>query len=169
MSNLWASFRPDRALSATPVDPPRELFKNQYERCNSMLSAYFLYLFVLSRPVEAAVILLPIHDFIHLNPVFNAVLLEPLMLQQQEDASKSTSLPPLIYTLLSASSYILSHASSVASSRATAYANLCLATLLNLVENDVAMSSFLQPGLSVIRLCRQVSFSAYSFFPCKPL
>ncbi|KLO13756.1 hypothetical protein SCHPADRAFT_873602 [Schizopora paradoxa] len=136
MSNLFASFRPDRALSATPVDPHRELFKNQ--------------------PVEAAVILLPIHDFIRLNPVFNAVLLEPLMLQQQQQtASEKASLPPLLYTLLSMSSYVLSHASSIASPRATAYANLCLATFLDLVENDVAMSSFLQPGLSAIRLCRQ--------------
>ena len=29
VGNLLASFRPDRALSPTPVDPPRELFKNQ--------------------------------------------------------------------------------------------------------------------------------------------
>jgi hypothetical protein len=29
LGSFVAALRPDRALSATPVDPPRELFKNQ--------------------------------------------------------------------------------------------------------------------------------------------
>lgn len=108
------------------------------------------------RPLEAAVILLPIHDFLHLNTVFNAVLLEPLISDTQSSAS--SDLPPLILTLLTLSSYILTHASSVQNSRATAYASLCLVTLLHLAENDVAMSALLQVQKqgNGVRLCRQV-------------
>ncbi|KAI5116918.1 hypothetical protein M0805_003991 [Coniferiporia weirii] len=151
VSNLLASFRPDRALSATPVDPPRELFKNQ--------------------PIEAAVILLPVHDFIHLNTVFNAVFLEPLISSPSPGVGTDTAivgpadaqlLPPLVHTLLSLASYLLTHASSPQSARAAAYAALCLVTLLHLAENDVAMSALAQPpqpgagpGSAGIRLCRQ--------------
>ena len=117
------------------------------------------------RPIEAAVILLPVHDFIHLNARFSAVLLEPLLDPSSQVSSSTPSAtmsqpaPPLLPTLLTASSYILTHASSVSTPRATAYAHLCLATLLYLAENDVFMSAFTQKsggnGL-VVRLCRQV-------------
>ncbi|KAL5494715.1 hypothetical protein ACEPAI_176 [Sanghuangporus weigelae] len=155
ISSLFASFRPDRALSATPVDTPKERFKYQ--------------------PTEAAVILLPVHDFLHLNTVFNAILLESFISASTSSASTrlvtngksktrpstslSTSLPPLICTFLTLCSYILTHATSVQSLRAAAYANLCLATLLHLVENDVAMSALIMPTPSgsdiKVRICRQ--------------
>ncbi|KAL5519495.1 hypothetical protein ACEPAH_1178 [Sanghuangporus vaninii] len=154
VSSLFASFRPDRALSATPVDTPKERFKNQ--------------------PIEAAVILLPVHDFLHLNTVFNAILLEPFISSLTSSASaqlvtngksktrpstsSSTSLPPLICTFLTLCSYIFTHATAVQSPRAAAYANLCLATLLHLVENDVAMSALFMPtpGSDIkVRICQQ--------------
>ncbi|KAL5533692.1 hypothetical protein ACEPAG_152 [Sanghuangporus baumii] len=152
VSSLFASFRPDRALSATPVDTPKERFKNQ--------------------PIEAAVILLPVHDFLHLNTVFNAILLEPFISpsasaqlvtdgksKTRPSTSSSTSLPPLICTFLTLCSYIFTHATSVQSPRAAAYANLCLSMLLHLVENDVAMSALIMPTPSgsdiKVRICRQ--------------
>ncbi|KAL5536021.1 hypothetical protein ACEPAF_4115 [Sanghuangporus sanghuang] len=154
VSSLFASFRPDRALSATPVDTPKERFKNQ--------------------PIEATVTLLPVHDFLPHNTVFNVILLEPFISPLTSSASaqlvtngksktrpsaSSTSLPPLICTFLTLCSYIFSHATSVQSPRAAAYANLCLATLLHLVENDVAMSALIMPTPSgsdiKVRICRQ--------------
>ena len=115
------------------------------------------------RPGEAAVIMLPMHDFLHSNIAFNAILLEPLM-SDIPPADAASNLPPLVYTFLSFSSYLLTHASSVQSPRATSYAYLSLVTLLHLAENDVAMSALLQPqqGKSGIRLCRQVSFFGIS-------
>ena len=124
------------------------------------------------RPSERAVILLPLHDFILLNTVFNAILLEPLISPSttshpDQSSTKQNSIRDapaahLLHTFLSLSSYILTHASSVQSERAAAYAKLCLATLLHLVENDVAMSALVQPvsgsGLEGrVRICRQVS------------
>lgn len=110
-------------------------------------------------------ILLPIHDFIHLNARFSAVLLEPLLDPSSQSsvppiAGNSTSQPsaPLLPTFLTACSYVLTHATSVSTPRAVAYANLCLASLLYLAENDVFMSAFVQAsaGAKGIRLCRQV-------------
>ncbi|KAG9314057.1 hypothetical protein JVU11DRAFT_4836 [Chiua virens] len=58
---LITSLRPDRALSSRPLDPPRELFKNQ------------LQVNVTSRPIEASVSLLPLFEFLFFNPLFAQV------------------------------------------------------------------------------------------------
>lgn len=112
------------------------------------------------RPIEAAVILVPVHDFIHYNTVFTATLIEPFINPQASSESSSGSTSPLVHTLLTLASYLFTHASSTQSIRATAYAALCLTTMLHLVENDVAISAFVhapQSGSSSsVRLCRQV-------------
>ncbi|KAK7058391.1 hypothetical protein VNI00_002025 [Paramarasmius palmivorus] len=56
LGSLFAAMRPDRALASTPVDPPKELFKDQ--------------------PIEACVILLPIYEFLRANTTFSSVFLE---------------------------------------------------------------------------------------------
>jgi hypothetical protein len=106
----------------------------------------------LSRPIEATVILLPIFEFLHNNPIFSNILLGYI----SEDA-KAGRIPPPPFTLLSLSSYLLTHASSTFSPRSMAYANLSLNILLGLVENDQVMEALCQPSDINIRLCRQVS------------
>ncbi|KAH9942957.1 hypothetical protein B0H21DRAFT_779789 [Amylocystis lapponica] len=130
-SLLW-SLRPDRALASTPVDPPRELFKNQ--------------------PIEACVILLPVFEFLHVNVAFHEVLVESASLDGEKKSASRIS--PLLYTLLSLSSYLLTHASSTSSPRAIAYGNLSLNILLGLVESDVIIRHLCQAKAD-IRLCRQ--------------
>lgn len=107
---------------------------------------------------------MPVHDFIHFNTVFTAVLLEPFIaaLQNSSDDAHFTGGKgtPLVHTLLTLASYLFTHASSTHSPRATSYAGLCLTTLLRLAENDVVMSAFVQAPQAgtisgVVRLCRQ--------------
>ncbi|KAJ6575294.1 hypothetical protein B0H19DRAFT_1128072 [Mycena capillaripes] len=128
LGSMMSKLRPDRAL--TPVDPPRELFKNQ--------------------PIEACVVILPIFEFLRTNPAFPLVLISP-----SEEGTKSSAISSPPASILSLSSYLLTHASSTSSPRAIAYANLCLNTLLTLVQNDGVLISFSQPTDERIRLCRQ--------------
>lgn len=104
----------------------------------------------LSRPIEACVVILPVFEFLRTNPTFPLVLISPL------DDTKSSAISSPPYTILSLSSYLLTHASSTSSPRAIGYANLCLNTLLTLVQNDGVLIAFSQPSDERIRLCRQV-------------
>ncbi|KAJ7619200.1 hypothetical protein DFH06DRAFT_1235619 [Mycena polygramma] len=126
--SMMSKLRPDRAL--TPVDPPRELFKSQ--------------------PIEACVVILPVFEFLRTNPTFPLVLISP-----SDEGTKSSAISSPPFTILSLSSYLLTHASSTSSPRAIAYANLCLNTLLTLVQNDGVLIAFSQPSDERIRLCRQ--------------
>ncbi|KAJ7751293.1 hypothetical protein DFH07DRAFT_745670 [Mycena maculata] len=110
----------------TPVDPPREL------------------------PIEACVVLLPLFEFLRTNPTFPLILISP-----SDEGTKSSAISSPSHTILSLSSYLLTHASSTSSPRAIVYANLCLNTLLTLVQNDGVLISFSQPSDERIRLCRQ--------------
>ncbi|EEB97460.1 hypothetical protein MPER_03219 [Moniliophthora perniciosa FA553] len=96
LGSLLTSMRPDRALASTPVDPPRELFKNQ--------------------PIEACVVLLPIYEFLRSNVSFSTVFLETIV----DEDTKSTPIP---FTVLTLSSYLLTHATTTSSPRSLAYAN----------------------------------------------
>ncbi|KAJ7808228.1 hypothetical protein B0H14DRAFT_2870596 [Mycena olivaceomarginata] len=89
LGSIISRLRPDRAL--TPVDPPRELFKSQ--------------------PIEACVVILPVFEFLRTNPTFPLVLISPL------DDTKSSAISSPPYTILSLSSYLLSHASSTSDER----------------------------------------------------
>ncbi|KAJ7293157.1 hypothetical protein C8J57DRAFT_1268248 [Mycena rebaudengoi] len=128
LGSMMARLRPDRAL--TPVDPPRELFKNQ--------------------PIEACVVMLPIFEFLRVNSTFPLVLVSP-----PDEITKSSAISSPPHTILSLSSYVLTHASSTSSPRAIVYANLCLNTLLTLAQNDGPLIAFSQPSDERIRLCRQ--------------
>lgn len=124
---LIASLRPDRALSTTPVDPPRELFKNQ--------------------PIEATVILLPLYEFLRGNVLFSSVFLS--------SNEPDRTIPSPSSTLLTLSSYLLTHATSTSQPRSVAYANLCINCLLALVETDAVLVALSKPNNKPIRLCRQ--------------
>ncbi|KAJ7631175.1 hypothetical protein FB45DRAFT_917728 [Roridomyces roridus] len=126
--SMISMLRPDRAL--TPVDPPKELFKSQ--------------------PIEACVVLLPVFEFLRTNLTFPLALISP-----PEEGAKSSAVSSPWSTILSLSSYLLTHASSTSSPRAIVYANLCLNTLFTLVRNDGVLFSFSQPSDERIRLCRQ--------------
>ncbi|KAJ7040434.1 hypothetical protein C8F04DRAFT_1083551 [Mycena alexandri] len=128
LGSMMSRLRPDRAL--TPVDPPRELFKSQ--------------------PIEACVVVLPIFEFLRTNPTFPLLLISP-----SDEGTKSSAISSPTHTILSLSSYLLTHASSTSSPRAIVYANLCLNTLLTLVQNDGVLIAFSQPSDERIRLCRQ--------------
>ncbi|KAG1783513.1 hypothetical protein EV702DRAFT_1053969 [Suillus placidus] len=132
---LFTSLLPDRTLAMQPLDPPREFLKTQ--------------------PIEATVSLLPVFEFLFFNPLFAQVLVD--MIPKPSDSKQSALVPPLAYNILSLSSYVLTHASSSASPRTLAYANLALNTLLVMSENARIMSVFCKPTSSkeAIRLCRQ--------------
>jgi hypothetical protein len=159
--SLLTSLRPDRALASRPVDPPRELFKNQYGVLNTLCLCYVMRL--ANRPIEAVVVLLPIFEFLHLNRTFPLVLLESIAAVSDQMTPTSRLSPPP-FTLLTLSSYLLTHASSTSSPRATAYANLSLNILLTFVESDDIMTVFCQSTRETIRLCRQVSLTSLWFF-----
>lgn len=148
--SMVALLRPDRALALTPPDPPRELFKDQ---CVLPLFRHMAWVHPCNcRPIEATVILLPIFEFLHNNVIFSNILLEHI-----SEEAKPSHIPPPPFTLLTLSSYLLTHASSTFSPRSMAYANLSLNILLGLVENDQMMRVFCQPSDINIRICRQVS------------
>ncbi|KAG7452321.1 DUF1741-domain-containing protein [Guyanagaster necrorhizus] len=126
-STLIASLQPHRALASTPVDPPRELFKNQ--------------------PMEATIILLPLYEFLRGNVLFSSVFLT------SNEPDRTVSSPSS--TLLALSSYLLTHATSTSQPRSVAYANLCINCLLALVETDAVLVAFSKPNDQRIRLCRQ--------------
>ncbi|KAK0465598.1 uncharacterized protein EV420DRAFT_1515077 [Desarmillaria tabescens] len=125
--SLISSLRPDRALASTPVDPPRELFKNQ--------------------PIENTVILLLLYEFLRGNALFSSVFLS------SNEPDRLRPSPPL--TLLTLSSYLLTHATSTSQPRSVAYANLCINCLLALVETDAVLVVLSKPNNKPIRLCRQ--------------
>ena len=102
------------------------------------------------RPIEAAAVLLPVFEFLENNQSFAEVLVKPFT---QEDDSQDHV---LVLSLVTISSYILTHATSSASPRAVAYAHLSLNILLKLVQNPKIASAFCQPWSRPIRLCRQV-------------
>ncbi|KAF8078888.1 hypothetical protein FPV67DRAFT_1558084 [Lyophyllum atratum] len=131
LGSMIASFRPDRALAITNVEPPRELFKNQ--------------------PIEATVILLAVFEFLRANPIFPSILLEYI----NPENVASARLPPPPLTILTLSSYLLTHASSTSSPRSLSYANLSLNILLAFVENDDVINGFCQPTEMIIPICRQ--------------
>lgn len=133
---LFTSLLPDRALAMQSLDPPREFLKTQ--------------------PIEATVSLLPVFEFLFFNPLFAQVLVE-MALPKPPDSKHNALVPPLAYNILSLSSYVLTHASSSASPRMLAYANLALNTLLVMSENAHIMPFFCKPASSkeAIRLCRQ--------------
>ncbi|KAI0801082.1 hypothetical protein C8Q74DRAFT_1240211 [Fomes fomentarius] len=134
LGSFLSSLRPDRALASKPVDPPRKLFKNQ--------------------PIEACVIMLPLYEFLQGSPTFRRIFASTLA-AAEEDKKTATRITPLPLTLLSLSSYLLSHASSSSSPRAIAYANLALNTLLVMSENDEIMAALQEESKEDIRLCRQ--------------
>lgn len=102
------------------------------------------------RPIEAAAVLLPVFEFLDINQGFTEVLVKPFT--QEDDSQDSV----LVLSLVTASSYILTNATSSASPRAVAYAHLSLNILLRLVQNPKVSSAFCQPRSHPIRLCRQV-------------
>lgn len=135
MSSMIGSFvtslRPDRAFSATPVNTPKELFKGQ--------------------PIEACIVILPILELALRNNAFPAVLVEGT----KDAAGDKNSQPPLPHTILSLSSYLLTHATSTSSTRAIGYANVALHILLAWVESDEIIRAFCEPSPQPVRLCRQ--------------
>ncbi|KAH9968618.1 hypothetical protein BC827DRAFT_267140 [Russula dissimulans] len=137
MSSMIGSFvtslRPDRAFSATPVNTPKELFKHQ--------------------PIEACIILLPILEFVQRNRAFPSIFVEGI--KDADAAGNRSSRSPLPHTVLSLSSYLLTHATSTSSSRAIGYANVALHILLNSAESDVIIRAFCEPSPQPVRLCRQ--------------
>ena len=110
------------------------------------------------RPIEACVILLPMFEFLHRNSTFRSILADSASEAPTEKTAASAS-SPLPYTLITLSSYVLAHATSLASSRAVAYANLALHILLVFVETDELSSILCLPSSHTIWLCRQVTYS----------
>ncbi|KAF9535662.1 hypothetical protein CPB83DRAFT_888345 [Crepidotus variabilis] len=133
LSSAMTRLRPDRILALSPLFSPSNQDKIKIQ------------------PVQATVVLLPVYEFLRGNPLFTTVLLEDLV-APAADTNQITSLP---CTLISLSSYLFSHASSISTTRSLGYASLALNTLLSLVENGVVMQFMTQTTLPSIRLCRQ--------------
>lgn len=110
------------------------------------------------RPTREAVFLFPIFELLSANTLFPAMLVEDAF--PVKDTTGHIS--PLLHTILTLSSYILTHATSTSSPRSLSYANLSLHILLALVENDGAMSAMSKPSAIVIPICRQVKWPSFS-------
>ena len=106
------------------------------------------------RLIEASVVLLPLFDFLHLNTIFTWAFLDATL--NVNERAYNNWIPPLPCTVLSLSSYILTHASSSSSRQAMLYANLTMDLLLVMSENARTMETFCEPLTQVIRLCWQV-------------
>ncbi|KAG5220686.1 Chromatin structure-remodeling complex protein [Salix suchowensis] len=91
------------------------------------------------------------------NPTFNLVLIDYLSPDLEVPGTSKLNHERLPSTILTLSSYLITHASSTASPRAAAYANLCLSVLLAFVENEALLGSLTPSVPQAIRLCRQVS------------
>lgn len=143
LGSMFESIRLDRALATKPLDPPKEL-KNQWENFSILLLEYIAEQWF--RPIEACVSLLPIYEFLRANSKFPSITLE-----------RSSKGATLLFTSLSLSSYLLTHATSTSSPRSLAYANLSLNWLLLVAENGQMLSALAEPSPISIRLCRQVS------------
>ncbi|KAJ3984581.1 hypothetical protein F5890DRAFT_1460981 [Lentinula detonsa] len=102
-----------------------------------------------NQPIEACVSFLPAYEYLSNNPIFPFVLSESFPLTTNNE-SRSTS---LLFTSLSLSSYLLTHATS--SPRSLAYANLSLTWLLLLSANTHIMETLTQPTSVPIHICRQ--------------
>ncbi|KAG9222529.1 hypothetical protein CCMSSC00406_0002864 [Pleurotus cornucopiae] len=135
LASMVISMRPDRALASKPLDPPRELFK--------------------SLPIEATAVLLLLFEFTRTNSTFNSVLIDYLSPDLEKPGTSKPIHGRLPLTILTLSSYLITHASSTASPRAAAYANLCLNVLLAFVENGALLRALTPPVPQTIRLCRQ--------------
>ncbi|KAF9245790.1 hypothetical protein BU15DRAFT_85478 [Melanogaster broomeanus] len=104
------------------------------------------------RPIEASVSLLPIYEFLFFNPLFTQIFMDVSF----DKAATSTSRSPrLAHTIISLSSYLLTHGTSSSSPRARAYANLAMNVLLVMAENSRVMDVFCGESSQPIRLCRQ--------------
>ncbi|KAL1757320.1 hypothetical protein FB107DRAFT_209616 [Schizophyllum commune] len=132
LGSLLTSWSPNRAFASKQVDAPRELFKDQ--------------------PIEGSVILLPVYEFLRQNPLFLEVLLKDVQPEEGEKASPSS---PLLLTTLTFASYVLTHATSIATLRSLGYANLTMNVLLNIAENDKAVKALCESSAASVRLCRQ--------------
>ena len=97
-------------------------------------------------------VLLPIYEFLLPNPVFSSVLVKEISSPPLEGTS------PLPCTIISFTSYLCTHASSIDSQRSIAYASLSLNILLALVENNQMMDILCRKTTPAIRLCRQVGY-----------
>lgn len=152
MGSFFSALRPDRAFASKPVDPPRELFKNQYVGpIGSIHTCSFQCQY---RPIEACVILLPLFEFLQGSATFRQIFVSTLA--PEEEKKTATKIAPLPLTVLSLSSYLVSHASSSSSPRAIAYANLALNILLVISENDDILAALWKDSPEDVRLCRQV-------------
>ena len=92
------------------------------------------------------------------NSTFPSILVESI-----NNAAGSKNLqPPLSHTVISLSSYLLTHATSTSSPRAISYANVALHILLAFVESEEVIRAFCEPNSQPVRLCRQVSLLIFS-------
>lgn len=107
----------------------------------------------INRPIEACVILLPAFEFLHASTTFRKSFLETLAIADEKPPHRITPFP---HTILTLSSYLLTHATSLSSPRAIAYANLALNVILVMVEHSEIIYTLCQPSSMDIRLCRQV-------------
>lgn len=153
IGSMFTRLRPDRALSFSAPTALRDLFKDLYVGSASI--CIFNYSLWTCRPIEATVVLLPIYEFLLPNLIFPTVFMEDLV--SPPEALESSQPSPLPSTIISLASYLCTHASSMGSSRSTAYARLALNILLVMVEHDLTMSFATQTDVPVVRLCRQVT------------
>ena len=114
----------------------RSTRRESCSRISTAFSQLLLYsLTRLRRPNEGSVILLPVYEFLRQNPLFLDVLLKDI---RPEEGEKASTASPLLLTTLSFASYVLTHATSIATLRSLGYANLTMNVLLNIAEDDKA-------------------------------
>jgi hypothetical protein len=102
--------------------------------------------------------LLPLSEFLRANQSFRLVFIRPIPRLTDSDPTWVRSSPPtslFLPTILSLSSYILTHATASGSSRAMSYAHTTLRILHTFVEDPI-LAKTLCVEKGVVRICRQV-------------
>jgi hypothetical protein len=110
------------------------------------------------RPIEACVVLLPLYELLQRNIAFRAVFAAAVM----SDADDTPGRAPLPHTLMSVASYLVSHATSLSSARASAYAALVLQILLAISEKRELLRVLREPSKADVVLCGQVRALFYT-------
>ncbi|KAH8835505.1 hypothetical protein DL96DRAFT_1702483 [Flagelloscypha sp. PMI_526] len=99
------------------------------------------------QPIEGAVICWTLYEVLLVNPSFPTLLIDSI------DGEDKTQIP-LVFSVISLSSFLFSHATSIDTSRSFDYAALCMALLDAMLAQQAILDGLLRRSADII-LCRQ--------------
>jgi hypothetical protein len=104
-------------------------------------------------PPENAVLLLGAFEFLRSNSQFRDLLRNDIAGNDTREYGPSSG----VFAIITLTSYLVTHASSVSTSRSLAYANLGLHVIFTLIDHDEMLEQLCEPTGKGIHVCRQAS------------